>query len=94
MVDIVAYSKLKVMAIAAEGSLPTVTWALREVDISMLAACRDTLHAPKLVVFFQTRGIDPSLDELPLAVADPRVMAGASMNSGLIESFPFFPARD
>jgi len=38
-------------------------------------------------VFFETGGIDPSLEELPLAVADPRVMAGSSVNAGLLEAF-------
>jgi glutaconate CoA-transferase, subunit B len=56
--------------------------------ISMLAATvAKRIHAPKSVVFFETGGIDPSLEELPLAVADPRVMYGASLNTGLIEAF-------
>jgi len=56
--------------------------------VSMLAATvAKRIHAPRSVVFFETGGIDPSLDELPLAVADPRVMSGTCMNSGLIEAF-------
>jgi glutaconate CoA-transferase, subunit B len=39
------------------------------------------------VVFFETGGIDPVLHELPMAVADPRVMHGTCLNSGLIEAF-------
>ena len=56
--------------------------------ISMLAAAvAKRIHAPGATVFFETGGIDPTLDELPLAVADPRVMNGTCLNSGLIEAF-------
>lgn len=56
--------------------------------VSMLAATvAKRIHAPNSVVFFETGGIDPSLEELPLAVADPRVMAGTCLNTGLIDSF-------
>jgi glutaconate CoA-transferase, subunit B len=39
------------------------------------------------VVFFESGGIDPSLEEIPMAVADLRVMSGTAINSGLIEAF-------
>lgn len=62
--------------------------------ISLLAATvAKRIHAPDAVVFFETGGIDPSLDELPLAVADPRVMAGTSLNAGLIEAFSLLGHR-
>ncbi len=56
--------------------------------VSMLAATvSKRIHAPKAVVFFETGGVDPALDELPMAVSDSRVMDGTSLNSGLVESF-------
>jgi glutaconate CoA-transferase subunit B len=62
--------------------------------VAMLAATvAKRIHAPKSVVFFETGGIDPSLDELPMAVADSRVMSGTSMNSGLIDAFSFVGHR-
>jgi glutaconate CoA-transferase subunit B len=55
--------------------------------VSLLAATvAKRIHAPGSVVFFETGGIDPSLEELPLSVADPRVMVGTSINSGLADS--------
>jgi glutaconate CoA-transferase, subunit B len=62
--------------------------------ISLLAATvAKRIHAPDAVVFFETGGVDPSLDELPLAVGDPRVMAGTSLNMGLIEAFAILGNR-
>jgi glutaconate CoA-transferase subunit B len=45
--------------------------------------------APNCVVFFETGSIDPALDELPLSVADSRVMIGSSHNGGLVDAFSF-----
>ena len=39
------------------------------------------------MVLFETGGVDPALDELPMAVSDSRVMDGTALNSGLIEAF-------
>lgn len=62
--------------------------------LSMLAATvAKRIHAPGSTVFFETGGIDPALDELPLAVADPRVMSGTSINSGLIDAFSILAHR-
>ena len=47
------------------------------------------IHAPNSAVLFETGGIDPSLDELPLSVADGRVMVGTSVNTGLADSLTF-----
>jgi glutaconate CoA-transferase subunit B len=54
----------------------------------MLAAtAAKKIYAPKAVFFFETGGIDPTLDEIPMSVADLRVMSGTSLNAGLIEAF-------
>jgi len=55
-----------------------------------LHACRYCFKADPCAQggrFFETGGIDPALDELPMAVADSRVMYGTSVNSGLIDAF-------
>jgi len=58
--------------------------------VALLAAgCAKRIHAPRAVVFVETGGIDPSLDEIPLAVADPRVMDGTCINAGIIEAFSY-----
>ena len=62
--------------------------------IAILAATvAKRIHAPEAVVFFETGSIDPSLEELPLAVADPRVMQGACLNAGLVEAFSIVAHR-
>ena len=56
--------------------------------VSMLAAtAAKRIFAPGAVIFFESGGIDPALSEIPMAVADPRVMSGTSVNSGLIDAF-------
>lgn len=56
--------------------------------ISMVAAmAAKHISAPDSVIFFETGGIDSELRELPLTVADPRVMFGTTINAGLAESF-------
>jgi glutaconate CoA-transferase, subunit B len=88
------YSELEMMAITAGRLINDGDVVFAGTGISMLAVTvAKRIHAPNAVVFFETGGIDPSLDELPLAVADPRVMAGASINSGLIESFSLLSNR-
>ena len=56
--------------------------------ISMLAAmAAKNINAPESVMFFETGAIDSKLEEIPLAVADSRVMYLASTNSGLFDAF-------
>jgi glutaconate CoA-transferase, subunit B len=56
--------------------------------VSMVAAmAAKHISAPNSVIFFETGGIDSELKELPLTVADPRVMFGTTINAGLAESF-------
>lgn len=82
------FTNLELMAISAGRMVRDGDIVFAGTGISMLAATvAKRIHAPKSVVFFETGGIDPSLEELPLAVADPRVMYGASLNTGLIEAF-------
>ncbi len=82
------YSRLEMMAISAGRMIADGDILFAGTGVSMLAATvAKRIHAPNAVVFFETGGIDPGLEELPLAVADPRVMSGTCLNTGLIDSF-------
>ena len=82
------YADREIMAISAGRLIKDDEVIFAGTGLSMLAATvAKRIYAPNAVVFFETGGIDPSLDELPMAVADPRVMHGGCMNSGLIDAF-------
>jgi glutaconate CoA-transferase subunit B len=88
------YTDREMMAISAGRLIRNGDILFAGTGVAMLAATvAKRIHAPKSVVFFETGGIDPSLDELPMAVADSRVMSGTSMNSGLIDAFSFVGHR-
>jgi len=88
------YSDKEMMALCAGRMIQNGDILFAGTGVSMLAATvAKRIHAPESMVFFETGGIDPSLDELPMAVADPRVMSGASLNSGLIEAFSILSHR-
>ncbi len=83
-----AYTEREMMAISAGRLISNGDVLFAGTGVSMLAATvSKRIHAPKAVVFFETGGVDPSLDELPMAVSDSRVMDGTCLNSGLVESF-------
>lgn len=85
-----SYAPREMMAIAAGRLITNDAILFAGTGVALLAACvAKHIHAPQAVVFFETGGIDPALSELPLAVADPRVMDKAAVNSGLIDSFSF-----
>ncbi|MFH0975509.1 MAG: CoA-transferase [Spirochaetota bacterium] len=82
------YTDNEMMAISAGRFIKNGDIVFAGTGISMLAATTaKKIYAPKAVIFFETGGIDPSLDEIPMAVSDSRVMSGASINSGLIDAF-------
>ena len=88
------YTDKEMMALCAGRLVPDGAVLFAGTGLSMLAATvAKRIHAPESVVFFETGGIDPALDELPLAVADPRVMSGSAMNAGLIEAFSILGHR-
>jgi glutaconate CoA-transferase subunit B len=81
-------SSTEMMAISAGRLIMNGDIVFAGTGISMLAATvAKKIYAPRSVIFFETGGIDPSLDELPLAVADPRVMSKTAVNAGLLEAF-------
>jgi glutaconate CoA-transferase subunit B len=76
------------MAISAGRLIQNGDIVFAGTGVSMLAATvAKRIFAPRAVVFFETGGIDPALEEIPMAVADTRVMSGTALNSGLIEAF-------
>lgn len=81
------FTDREIMAISAGRLVENGSILFAGTGISLLAATvAKRIYAPRAVVFFETGGIDPSLEELPLAVADPRVMVGTSVNAGLVEA--------
>ncbi len=82
------YTDNEMMSISAGRFIKNGDIVFAGTGVSMLAAtAAKRIYAPKAVVFFETGGIDPALDEIPMAVSDLRVMSGTSLNSGLIEAF-------
>jgi glutaconate CoA-transferase, subunit B len=82
------YTDNEMMAISAGRFTKNGDILFAGTGVSMLAATvAKKIYAPKAVVFFETGGIDPSLEEIPMAVSDLRVMSGTALNSGLIEAF-------
>jgi glutaconate CoA-transferase subunit B len=89
-----AYADKEMMALAAGRLVNNGDILFAGTGLSMLAATvAKRIHAPESTVFFETGGIDPALAELPLAVADPRVMSGTCLNSGLLDAFSILVHR-
>jgi glutaconate CoA-transferase subunit B len=88
------YSSREIMAITAGRMIQDGDILFCGTGLSLIAAtAAKKLYAPKSVIFFETGGIDTELPELPLAVADLRVMYGTSINAGLLESFSILGHR-
>lgn len=82
------YSANEMMALAAGRFIKDGDIVFAGTGVAMLAAtAAKRIYAPGAVIFFETGGIDPVLEEIPMAVADSRVMHGTCLNSGLIEAF-------
>ncbi len=82
------YSLREMMAIMAAREIKDGDIVFAGTGISMLAAtAAKNINAPNSVIFFETGAIDSLVEELPLAVADPRVMYYSASNTGLLEAF-------
>ena len=89
-----ACSAREMMAIAAGRFIKDGDVLFAGTGVAMLAAAvAKRIHAPHAHIFFETGGIGPPLDELPMAVADPRVMAFSDLNAGLVEAFSYVANR-
>ncbi len=88
------YTARELMAVAAARKIRDGEIVFCGTGISMLAAmAAKHISAPNSVIIFETGAIDSRLEEIPLAVADPRVMFGASSNTGLADSFALMQNR-
>jgi len=82
------YSLREMMAIMAAREIKDGDIVFAGTGISMLAAmAAKNINAPNSVIFFETGAIDSLVEELPLSVADPRVMYCSASNAGLLEAF-------
>lgn len=82
------YTLKEIMAITAAREIKNKDIVFCGTGISMLAAmAAKNINAPESVIFFETGAIDSRLEEIPLAVGDPRVMYHTSANGGLLDSF-------
>lgn len=82
------YTLKEMMAIVAAREIKNDDIVFCGTGISMLAAmAAKNINAPESVIFFETGAIDSRLEEIPLAVGDPRVMYHTSANGGLLDSF-------
>ncbi|MEF8799140.1 MAG: CoA-transferase [Candidatus Bipolaricaulota bacterium] len=76
------------MAIVASRRISNEDVIFCGTGISLLAAMTaKRINAPECKIFYETGAIDPELEELPMSVADPRVMYRSSINAGLFDSF-------
>lgn len=82
------------MAIAAAREIKDGDIVFCGTGISLLAAmAAKHIHAPQSVIFFETGAVDPELLEIPMTVADSRLMYGACQHTGLAEAFAFMQNR-
>jgi len=83
-----SYTARELMAIIAAREIQDGEIVFCGTGISLLAAmAAKRIHAPEAIIFFETGAIDPDLREIPMAVADSRVMYRASVNAGLAQAF-------
>jgi len=82
------YALKEMMTIMAAREIRNGDIVFCGTGISMVAAmAAKQINAPESIIFFETGAIDSKLEEIPMAVADPRVMYGAASNGGLLEAF-------
>jgi glutaconate CoA-transferase subunit B len=83
-----AYTRREMMAIAAAREIRDGDIVFCGTGISMLAAmAAKHISAPGSTIFFETGSIDALLEEVPLTVADSRIMFGSAVNGTLADAF-------
>ena len=84
------YSLREMMTVAAARQIQDGDIVFCGTGISMIAAmAAKYINAPNRVFFFETGAIDAQLEEIPMAVADSRVMLGAAVHGSLADAFAF-----
>jgi glutaconate CoA-transferase, subunit B len=82
------YKPREIMAIMAGRMIKNGDIIFCGTGLSLITATvAKKIYAPESIIFFETGGIDAALPELPISVADLRIMYQTSVNAGLIESF-------
>lgn len=82
------YKQKEMMTVSAARVIENGDIVFCGTGISMLAAmAAKHISAPESMIFFETGAIDSQLEEVPLAVADPRVMFKTAVNGSLLDSF-------
>ena len=88
------YTAKEIMVISAARRIKNKDIVFCGTGISMLAAvAAKHIHAPECMIFFETGAVDARLDDLPLAVADSRVMHKAANFCSLTDSFALMQNR-
>jgi len=88
------YTQREMMTVAAAREIRDGDIVFCGTGISMLAAmAAKHISAPNSIIFFETGAVDSRLEEVPMAVADPRVMLGAAVNGGLADAFAVMQNR-
>ena len=88
------FTAREMMTIAAARQIQDGDIVFCGTGISMLAAmAAKHISAPNSTIFFETGAVDSRLEEVPLAVADPRVMFQAALNGSLADAFAFMQNR-
>ncbi len=83
-----AYTPREIMTLMAAREIQNGDIVFSGTGISMVAAmAAKNINAPDSVIFFETGAMDSLLEELPFAVADPRIMYQAAANSRLTDAF-------
>lgn len=84
----IPYTPKEIMTIMAAREIKNKDIVFSGTGISMLAAmAAKKINAPGSVIFFETGAMDSLLEEIPFAVADPRIMYWAAANSSLADAF-------
>lgn len=82
------YTPKEMMTITAARLIRNGDIVFCGTGISMIAAmAAKHISAPDSVIFFETGAIDSLLEEVPLAVADSRVMYRTAVNGSLLDAF-------
>ena len=88
------YTLREMMTVVAAREIRNGDIVFCGTGISMLAAmAAKNINAPDSVIFFETGAVDSTLEEIPLTVADPRIMFRTSVNGGLADAFAFMQNR-
>lgn len=82
------YTPREMMTIMAAREIDDGSIVFCGTGISMLAAiAAKKITSPNCVIFFETGAIDSRLEEVPLTVADSRVMYAAASDTGMLDAF-------